>query len=300
MQKHWMGRLAFLVLLVAITSATSACSGVEATATITPARTDSAVTQVSPKDGMVQVFVPEGNFLMGVTDEKVTRLCEKLVNNPDCPSWFEDQKPQHTVWLDGFWIDRFEVTNTQYAKCVADSTCLKPYDKKPKSSEVYYGVEKYANSPVTYLDWDMAATYCKWAGRRLPTEAEWEKAARGTDARLYPWGNEAPSCKLANYLEKKYCYGYTSPVGSYPDGASPYGAMDMAGNVLEWTADRYGAAYYSNSPSRNPSGPESGEARVLRSSAWDIFVWELSSTYRTADNHGSRIYNYGVRCAANR
>lgn len=290
--------------------AISACNSVDVPPISTPTPTETATaaaeptlspvsTQVSPKDGTVQVCVPEGNFTMGTTDEQVTRLCVKLGGYPDCTSWYSNEKPQHTVWLDAYWIDRTEVTNAQYAKCVADGVCQKPYERKPKSSEIYYGNVQYANYPVTYLDWTMAATYCKWAGRRLPTEAEWEKAARGTDGRTYPWGDDAPTCRLANYYDgKNYCVGYTSAVGSYPDGASRYGALDMAGNVWEWVTDWYGESYYGSSPLRNPLGPESGEYRVLRGGTWDFFVWGLRSAYRYWGDPVDNGYNYGVRCAA--
>ena len=124
----------------------------------------------------------------------------------------------------------------------------------------------YAEHPVVNVNWDQANAYATWAGGRLPTEAEWEKACRGTDGRIYPWGDEPPTAELANFANN---VGDTTPVGSYPNGASPYGALDMAGNVWEWTADWYAADYYANSPPANPPGPATGDVRVVRGGAFD-------------------------------
>ncbi len=187
------------------------------------------------------VYVPEGEFLMGSAD-----------SDPDAGS---DEKPQHTVYLDAFWIDKTEVTNAAFALCVQAGACQTTgadFSEKP-------------NHPVVAVSWNDAAAYCEWAGRRLPTEAEWEKAARGTDGRIYPWGDGAPDATLLNYNGN---IGGTTEVGSYPDGASPYGALDMAGNVWEWANDWYDSSYYSNSPSENPQGPSTGDARVLRGGSW--------------------------------
>jgi serine/threonine-protein kinase len=215
-------------------------------------------TRTSNKDGMVSVYIPAGEFLMGSTD-----------GDRDAQN---DEKPQHTVYLDGYWIDKTEVTNGMYRKCVASGGCKEPYSKSSNTRSDYYGNSTYADYPVIYVDWDQANAYCGWAGRRLPSEAEWEKAARGTDGRKYPWGNEDATCELANYEGKNngkdYCVGDTTEVGSYPRGASPYGIMDMAGNVWEWVNDWYDGNYYQNSPSKNPQGPESGSERVLRGGSW--------------------------------
>jgi eukaryotic-like serine/threonine-protein kinase len=240
-------------------------------------------TQVSAIDGMVMVYVPEGEFLMGSAS-----------SDAQAPS---DEKPQHTVYLDSFWIDRTEVTNAMYAKCVAAGDCDPPRDTSSSTRSTYYGNTQFANSPVIYVDWNDASAYCQWVGRRLPSEAEWEKAARGTDGRIYPWGNQAATCNLANYwVGNTGCVGDTSQVGSYPDGASPYGALDMAGNVLEWANDWYDANYYSISPSANPSGPSSGQYHALRGGAWSSDGWFVRTADRDRNSSDYPYYNFGFRC----
>jgi formylglycine-generating enzyme required for sulfatase activity len=165
----------------------------------------------------------------------------------------------------------------------------------------YYGTSQYADFPVIFVDWYMAKAYCDWAGRRLPSEAEWEKAARGTDGRIYPWGNKL-SCKQANYNyngKNGGCVGDTTAVGSYPSGASPYGAMDMAGNVSEWVNDWFSDTYYQHSPLRNPSGPTSGDQRVLRGSSWNDLPVDVRSTFRSRSDPDVKASSViGFRCSA--
>ena len=237
--------------------------------------------QVSPKDGMIQMYVPAGEFLMGSTEADLNAS--------------SDENPQHTVYLDAFWIDQTEVTNAQYAKCVQAGQCLEPIQTSSYTRNSYYGNALYANYPVVYVGWDDANNYCTWAGRRLPTEAEWEKAARGTDGRLYPWGNQAPNTTLANFNEN---VGDTTEVGKYPAGASPYGALDMAGNVHQWVEDWYGEKYYQNSPERNPTGPGSGSYRVLRGGGFYASQSDSRSALRNEANPGSMGINNGIRCLA--
>ena len=223
------------------------------------------------KDGMVMVYVPAGEFLMGRTEDNI---------NP--------RAPQHTVYLDAFWVDRTEVTHAQYSQCLAAGACTAPGGTRWQES-------KYADHPVVNVDWAQAQAYCAWAGGRLPTEAEWEKAARGTDGRLYPWGNEAPDAQRANFIVH---VGDTTPVGNYPTGASPYGALDMAGNVWEWTADWYEAGYYANSPAANPPGPASGNYRVLRGGGWDSYVRGLRVATRIYLDPTLWDLRIGFRCVA--
>ena len=225
-------------------------------------------TQISTKDGMVMIYVPAGEFEMGSEDGG------------------SDERPVHLVYLDSFWIDQAEVSNAQYEQCVKAGACDSPRGGAYTNSQ-------YTNHPVVYVSWYDAMTYCEWAGRRLPTEAEWEKAARGTDGRTYPWG-EGIDCSLAQFGG---CSGETVPVGSKPDGASPYGALDMAGNVWEWVTDWYDNDYYDNSPTDNPPGPETGDYRVLRGGSWYYVGRFVRSADRSWLSPGYAWNYVGFRCA---
>ena len=237
-------------------------------------------TQVSAKDGIVQVYVPAGEFEMGSNES-------------------ENEQPIHTVYLDGFWIDQTEVTNAMYAGCVSAGGCTEPLSDGSYYRGSYYGNARYADYPVIFVDWPQAQAYCEWAGRRLPSEAEWEKAARGADGRTYPWG-EGISYEKANYGASTDGPNTldTTKVGSYPAGASPYGALDMAGNVNEWVADWYGEDYYASSPYSNPEGPPDGDIRIARGGAYGSY----ESTVRAATRpyYSSWVSgSLGFRCAAN-
>jgi formylglycine-generating enzyme required for sulfatase activity/tRNA A-37 threonylcarbamoyl transferase component Bud32 len=249
-------------------------------------------TQMSPADGMMQVYVPAGDFLMGATDAEIAQDLQRCST---CSSGdFNDVKPQHTASLDAFWIDQTLVTNAMYAQCVHAGKCQTPSNTTSATRQSYYGNSQYDHYPVIYVSWDDANAYCQWAVRRLPTEAEWEKAARGTDGRLYPWGNQDPSPTLAN---SSMDVGDTTEVGKYPAGASPYGAMDMAGNVWEWVNDWYDANYYSTSPVRNPPGPATGNYRVLRGGSWGGAAYAVPAFARAYT--AKRISaSFGFRCAA--
>jgi len=172
----------------------------------------------------------------------------------------EDERPLHTIYLDGFWIDQTEVTNAMYQNCISAEVCTPPAQSK------FYSNPEYVNHPIIGISWDQANAYCGWADRRLPTEAEWEKAARGIDGRIYPWGNANPTNELLNF---NHLIDETTPVGSYPNGASPYGALDMAGNVWEWVQDGYSPDYYLRLPEENPLSTSPVNLRVLRGGNWD-------------------------------
>jgi formylglycine-generating enzyme required for sulfatase activity len=224
--------------------------------------------------------------------------CQKYRN--DCQrDWFTDKEPLHTVYLDAFYMDKYEVTNAMYAACVKAGACTPPHADSSSTRDSYYGNAAFDNYPFINVDWNQAKTYCEWRGARLPTEAEWEKAARGTDGRIYPWGNNRPTCLLANFDPESgsACVGDTNEVGSYPDGVSPYGIYDLAGNVWEWVADWYDANYYTVSPSRNPSGPESGKDRVLRGGSWVSDEGNLSASFRYGNVPDSWYLDAGFRCS---
>lgn len=229
------------------------------------------------KDGMTLLYVPAGEFTMGGKAEDTFTECQKFSSHCQLAS-FKDQEPSHRVNLDAFWIDETELTNAMYLKCVQAGVCDSPNSTESSKRTSYYSNSKFDNYPVIHVSWDDAQSYCAWVDRRLPTEAEWEKAARGTDGRLYPWGNNAPNNHLLNYDGTMRD---TTEVGKYPNGASPYGALDMAGNVEEWVADWYSDSYYASSPTFNPLGPNSGQYHVLRGGSWASFGTFVRSVIRT-------------------
>jgi formylglycine-generating enzyme required for sulfatase activity len=215
----------------------------DAAATFTPvpagesqSNADAGESRNAAADGMIEVYIPAGTFTMGGVDPKASA----------------DEKPAHQVTMKDFWFDKVEVTNGMYALCVKAGACRLPIDFKSQTRSAYYGNTDFNDYPVVYVTWLQAKTYCEWAGRRLPTEAEWERAARGDDTRTYPWGDQIPDASRANFNN---LIGDTANVGSSAAGISPFGVLDMAGNVAEWTNDIYDANYYAGGLSVNPQGP---------------------------------------------
>ena len=236
-------------------------------------------TMISTKDGMTLLYVPAGEFTMG--------------NNSNISVKYADERPMHKVNVASFWIDQTEVTNEMWALCVQANVC-EPPDRYSMTRENYYGATEFADYPVIVsYDWDKAKTYCEWAGRRLPTEAEWEKAARGTDGSTYPWG-EGVDCNKANYGN---CVGDTPEAGKYPAGGSIYGALDMAGNVWEWVSSLYKTYPYSGIDGREDLNTDDF-SRVMRGGSWldsgtdvrsDIRSWGIPPIDNTL--------TVGFRCA---
>jgi len=215
-----------------------------------------------------EILIPAGTFEMGCV--------------PGDDWCFGDEKPLHEVYLDPYFIDKFEVTNARYAACVEASGCKPPLAANSETRRQYYGNAEFDTYPVLMVDWSMADAFCRWEGKRLPSEAEWQKAARGTSPRIYPWGEETPGpldCDILNFysgnevpsggqMPSLFCSGDTTAVGSYPKGASAYGVMDMGGNVWEWVNDWYRNTYYAESPTHNPTGPERGATRITMGGSW--------------------------------
>ncbi len=233
-----------------------------------------ALPPVSDTPSMV---IPEGEFLMGGGGADA----------------LEDEKPQHPVWLDRYDIDLHEATTAQYADFLAHEQRPAPWQWEAVD------LPRHHDRPVIGVSWFDAEAYCRWREKRLPTEAEWEKAARGTDARSYPWGNQAPQQGWANFgLGARFSYSHVlAPVQNYEEGRSPYGLYQMAGNVGEWVADWYGTNYYEVSAPNNPSGPVSGSFRVVRGGSWSDLPKYLLTFGRLRLPPETRNSYTGFRCA---
>ena len=300
-----------------------------------PVRTDIGAEQPLPletrirtTDGMTTVYVPAGEFAMG--NDGIQWVWGGTLLHGDLDMQvFTDEQPRHTVHLDAFWIDETEVTvamfRTFFEATAYETTAERegfghPWTEGPMEEEWPevegadwqhpHGPDSSAEDdhPVVQVSWEDAAAYCAWAGGQLPTEAQWEKAARGTDLRMWPWGNTwdgnlgsfcDAQCPIERWRQGQYDDGYafTAPVGGFQSGASPYGALDMAGNVWEWVADWYAEDYYGESPLQDPSGPDSGTVRAMRGGArYDNETW-VRATVRHQNPPTSRCDDVGFRCA---
>jgi formylglycine-generating enzyme required for sulfatase activity len=249
---------------------------------------------ITDTKGVPMALIPGGEFQMG------------SYNGDD------DEMPVHTVYLDAFYMDVYEVSIARYAECVSAMACQPPPDSSSSTRSSYYGNPRYADYPVIRVDWDMAKTYCEWRGGELPTEAQWEKAARGKlQGMEYPWGNEKPVCeKVAQNGANSYdCTTKDpEPVGSY--SPNDYGLFDMAGNVWEWVWDWYSDSYYSSQPPlknplgpaksdfKNPFNPANNDFRVIRGGAWDSFLNDLRVAVRNAQSQTYKFdHTIGFRCS---
>ena len=247
--------------------------------------------QVSSLDGMELILVPAGEFPMGCArSHHGGRLC------------VSQELPLHTVYLDAYYIDKYEVTNAQYSLCVESEACEVPQfaNSVNGSSWEYWVHPEFDSHPVVFVTWYDAQDYCKWAGRRLPTEAEWEKAARGETIKAFPWGDEIPDCSFTNFDatvfsdDESVCVGGTSRVGSYPIDTSTYGVMDMGGNVSEWVNDWY--SHYKETENLNPIGPVNGQEKSYRGGNWYTFYVQVAGRHSlTPDRYSGYL---GFRCAS--
>jgi formylglycine-generating enzyme required for sulfatase activity len=266
-----------------------------------------------PKD---MVAVPAGNFYRGSCNEETSPSCNP--GKPGYASFYDpdyaapDESPLREIFISDFTLDIYEITNAQYSQflnesgidhalgCGDNKPCINTDDEDFESHITYdgnsYAVERgYDDHPMLEVTWYGAKKYCEYYGKRLPTEAEWEKAARGTKGWKFPWGNDAPNSKTANYDT-----GDTTPVGSYPEDVSPYGAYDMGGNLMEWVNDLYAYDYYSNSPDQDPTGPVVGYARVAKGGSWYFNADYMRCAKRPNGNPGGANSSTGFRCVRDR
>lgn len=264
-----------------------------------PDREPNGEVRVRTADGMELAPVPGGFFQMGSTSDQSTaafQLCHRFWDTCG-QNQFRDETPRHLVYLSGFWIDRTEVSNQQYQRCVQAGACSAP--------RCWNGLQfDDPEGPVVCVTWDQASAYCGWAGGRLPTEAEWEYAARGPAGALYPWGNDFEGTKL-NYCDST-CgrprsdpefsdgYYYTAPVGSYPEGASWVGVLNLSGNVSEWVQD--GFSSYQPLPAWNPVGKGTGDTHTIRGGSWFLSPLEARATWRQGLASGDWYDDLGFRC----
>jgi sulfatase modifying factor 1 len=230
-----------------------------------------------------------------IPDEMVTIPAGPFVRGTESGGF--DERPQRTIHLDTFSIDRYEVTNHHYQQFVLATGHRKP--GLPARYAKSGGKLKGTNQPVVYVSWDDAKEYCRWKGKRLPTEAEWEKAMRGNDGRLWPWGNKEQT-NGANWARVQDGYEVSAPVGSFQEDMSPYGVMDGAGNAIEWVDDWYDETYYNRSPEQNPPSPEYGTYRVLRGGGYTTTGGDVRITSRSKMMPDFRDEMIGFRCVVSK
>ncbi|MBQ27847.1 MAG: sulfatase-modifying factor 1 [Nitrospiraceae bacterium] len=266
------------------------------------------------------VLIPAGEFIMGSSAEDIehgTGLCEtdcttkvgdlmgdvealRVCRGQCKPEMFGNETPVHRVYLDAYFLDKFLVTNAQYREFVVAKGRPAPRNESRAKYTLWKGdtvPQAIMQQPVINVSWYDARAYCRWVGGRLPTEAEWEKAARGPDGLRYPWGHEMPTPSHANYGRPWSGDTTLSPVGQFEKGKSPYGIYDMAGNVWQWTNDWYAEHYYDVSPKQNPQGPKRGRNKTVRAGSWINIPAVIHSASRVGYDPLNRIYDIGIRCA---
>jgi formylglycine-generating enzyme required for sulfatase activity len=275
---------------------------------------------IRPDDMMTMVYAPINTFQMGSTSDQINQVLQECAGESGCyRSLFNVEAPAHTVSLDGFWIDQTEVTNAQFSAFLnvngnqvdhdetwARTTAENSDSRILQRDTLFEPIEGYVDHPVTRVSWYGAAAYCRWVNGQLPTEAQWEYAARGPNGSIYPWGNNPPNPQLLNYDSNVRD---STPVGSYPDGGSWIGTLDMADNVDEWVNDWFDlgigetilddneySPYYSNSPTENPTGPETGIFKVLRGSGWPHLAHQVRTTFRAYAIPYDHLLGGGFRC----
>jgi formylglycine-generating enzyme required for sulfatase activity len=242
-----------------------------------------SMTTTAYRDLQGMEFVAAGEFQMG---------CDPA--NDGSYGCAADEGPLHTVYLDAYYIDGWEVRNKAYRQCVRAGVCTPPSSNGSATRPSYFDNPEFGDYPVIYVDWDQANSFCTWLGGRLPTEAEWEKAARGSnDTRVFPWGNDPPNCSLANFNN---CVGDTDAMFGYYPGSSPYNLDHMAGNVWEWVSDWFQWDYYNISPGSNPPGPEFGDYKVLRGGGWSDSDYEIRVANRNSNYTSTNETYIGFRC----
>jgi formylglycine-generating enzyme required for sulfatase activity len=290
----------FLTLLLA------GCGGTAVPAIETAVPPATPQEQIRPADGMTMIYVPGGAFHMGSTEaeiEDAIALCRQHYNI--CNRWYyQRESPRHAVSLDNFLLDQTEITNAQYRECVAAGDCAEPLTCK-KGKPTYADTAK-AEHPVVCVSWDDAQSYCRWAGARLPTEAEWEYAFRGEMGHIYPWGDSFDGARL-NYCDVNCdaahgdgrfndTYAQTAPTTSHPNDISWSGARGMGGNVSEWVADWFGD--YTAAAATNPIGPPSGGEKIVRGGSWFSHPTYCRGAIRASIAPDTRFNYVGFRCAA--
>ena len=267
---------------------------------------------ITDAKGVTMALIPAGEFTMGNSIDQVLAECRNLFPasaDANCKAEFYlDETPAHPVQVSAFYMDKYEVTNQLYKACVSAGACKPPAQSSSATHNAYYGNPEFNSYPVIWVDWNMAKAYCEWRGARLPTEAEWEKAARGDSGHNYPWGErfegaKANACDVncqADYADKNFNDGFAeiAPADAFENGASVFGVVNLAGNVSEWVSDWYMEPFYvqPGSGGPDPLGPQGGEKRVIRGGSWFRYPINLRTVTRSSREPSYTANDVGFRC----